>query len=122
VSSSRPRNQDLDRTLKSVCEDLIAHATSSSTAPLRPFLSQTANYLSSVPPSTTSSSSSASAPAIDLSSQPFATPSAVLALHEDLKVTMTREVQAWIRKLRVYLEDDKAVEVLIPPMQVRFHL
>lgn len=100
---------ELDRSLKNACEDLISQATLSSTVPIRSFLTQASTFLAIY----------TGEGKADLSSQPWATPEKVLALHEEVKETMKDEVKSWVAKLRTYLEDDKAVDVLIPPMQVR---
>lgn len=111
--SSDTSPQKLDQTLKTVCEDLITSATTASTVPLTSFLALASKYIASRGPSGTPNGSTS-----DLATQPFAIPQAVLAVHEATKKTIEKEVKAWIAKLRVYLEDDEAVEVLIPPMQV----
>lgn len=40
-------------------------------------------------------------------------------MHAEVWERVRTEVREWVKKLRIYLEDEKAVEVLIPPMQVR---
>ncbi|CED84896.1 Subunit of cis-Golgi transport vesicle tethering complex-Sec34p [Phaffia rhodozyma] len=112
---------DLDRSLKAICEDLITIASIASTAPLQPFISQASTFLAASRPSLNSSSSdvSRSKPTSnkDLGAQPWATPEVVLKLHDDVKEVIRKEVVDWVGKLRIYLEDGKAVDVLIPPMQ-----
>jgi hypothetical protein len=103
--------QDLDRSLKSSCEDLITYATLASTAPTRAFLLQASSYLAGSAPGTK-----------DLSSQPWATPEKVLEVQEKVKKSVRHELKQWLGQLRMYLEDRKAVEVLIPPTQVGLHL
>lgn len=58
-------------------------------------------------------------PKRDLTAQSWASPDKVLKVHEEAKASMKKAVLEWVQKLRIYLEDDRAVEVLIPPMQVR---
>ncbi|KAL7410216.1 Sec34-like family-domain-containing protein [Mrakia frigida] len=97
---------DLDRSLKSSCEDLITYATLASTAPTRAFLLQANSYLSGSAPGSR-----------DLAAQPWATPEKVLEVHEEVRKSVRRELKQWLGQLRMYLEDRKAVEVLIPPTQ-----
>jgi hypothetical protein len=99
---------DLDRSLKTSCEDLITFATLASTTPTRAFLAQASAFLSQQTGSKTAGG---------LAAQEWATPEKVLAVHEELKQVVRRELKLWLGKLRVYLEDRKAVEVLIPPTQ-----
>lgn len=99
--------QDLDRSLKSSCEDLITYATLASTAPTRTFLLQASSFLAGSASGTK-----------DLSSQPWATPEKVLEVQEKVKKSVRYELKQWLGQLRMYLEDRKAVEVLIPPTQV----
>lgn len=99
--------RELDRSLKDACEDLITQATVASTTPLRAFLSRASAFLG------------AAADSSDLTAQEWATPDKVLAVHEAVRESMRVEIGSWVGKLRTYLEDDKAVDVLIPPMQVR---
>jgi hypothetical protein len=99
--------RELDRSLKDACEDLITQATVASTAPLRTFLGQASTFLGA-----------AGNGKGDLTAQDWATPDKVLAVHEAVRESMRVEIGSWVGKLRTYLEDDKAVDVLIPPMQV----
>jgi len=107
IPSSLVHLQDLDRSLKSSCEDLITYATLASTAPTRAFLLQATSYLSGSAPGSR-----------DLAAQPWATPEKVLEVHEEVRKSVRRELKQWLGQLRMYLEDRKAVEVLIPPTQV----
>lgn len=100
--------RELDRSLKDACEDLITQATVASTAPLRPFLAQASTLLGSA----------SGDGKRDLTTQEWATPEKVLAVHEAVLESMRVGIASWVGKLRTYLEDDKAVDVLIPPMQV----
>lgn len=98
--------QDVDRELKRACEDLINLCTQSATAPLSSFLAQCTAYLSSRP-----------ATSADLSAQAFATPAKVNEVHDTFKADAKGKVDEWVATLRVYLQDEETVNVLVPPAQ-----
>jgi len=91
----------IDHELKRVCEDLIAQCADAATAPLRNL---------QFPPSLTPPNAS--------------TPhsrghSGAAEAYKEFISTCMDEVEAWITRLRLYLEDEKTVSVLLPPMQSR---
>ncbi|WVQ74956.1 hypothetical protein IAR50_004564 [Cryptococcus sp. DSM 104548] len=100
---------DIDRSLKSACEDLISILTIKSTSPLQEFLSQCSSYLARNASSATSSARS------DLSAQAFATPERVKEVHDEFKKISVKEVEDWKRELKMYLLDEETVAVLMPP-------
>jgi hypothetical protein len=102
----RTNCQDVDRELKRACEELINLCAQSASTPLTAFLSQCTSYLSSRP-----SSSS------DLSAQTFATPDKVKQVHDTFKSTAKQRVDEWVDHLRIYLQDEETVNVLVPPAQ-----
>ena len=96
----------MDRELKRACEDLIRLCAQSASAPIISFLSECTAYLSSRPPASA-----------DLSSQAFATPDKVKEVHDLFKSTAAQRVNEWVDHLRVYLQDEETVGVLVPPAQ-----
>lgn len=113
ASAADDIKRELDRSLKEACEDLIAQATTASTAPVRAFLARAGAFLASA------AAAGDDGKRGELTAEEWATGEKVLAVHADARESMRAEVTAWVGKLRTYLEDDKAVDVLIPPMQVR---
>ena len=79
--------------------------SSTATTPLRSFLDQCTAYLSR--PGAT-----------DLSSQTFATPEKVLAVHADFRDSVRGHLRKWEEGLMRYLQDEETVLVLIPPAHV----
>lgn len=78
-------------------------------------MQQCASLLSTPTPTKTKGSTPRSKPS--LPSQEFAKPENLLAVQEDFKQTCEREVSWWIKHLRLYLENEQTVKVLIPPLQ-----
>ncbi|KAL7422762.1 Golgi transport complex subunit 3 [Cryptotrichosporon argae] len=97
---------DLDRELKRACEELIALCTQTATAPLRVFLDRCTAYLARVGDATAS-----------LSSQTWATPAEIAAVHAAFKDTARAALDAWVARLADYLQDQDTVRVLVPPAQ-----
>lgn len=100
--------QDLDAALKVSCEELIAHLSHTLTAPLRTFLDRCTAFLSSP-----------SAKAGDLVAQEWASPNEVLQLHANFRDTVRTQTGSVVKRMRVFLVDDKTVGVLVPPLWVR---
>jgi hypothetical protein len=99
------RSQDLDGALKRACEDLISDSSSRIARPIRTFLDRCTSFLSS--------------PAgKDLPSQEWASSDAVIKLHEDFQATLVPQAKEVVGKLRVYLNDEKTIGVLLPPLLV----
>lgn len=98
---------DVDRELKRVCEDLIAQCAAEATAPAKAFLDRCTLHLSS----------QAAGKSGELASQLWATPDKVMEVHEAVKVACEKKVPEWINSLKLYLQDEATVKVLIPPLQ-----
>lgn len=94
---------DLDRELKRACEDLIAQCTSAACAPLRAYLDKCESFLG--------------ARSGDLAAQEWATPQAVVAVHDEFRRLAEEEVKKYRAELMLYLEDEETVRVLVPPAQ-----
>jgi len=90
----------IDHELKRVCEELIAQCADAATAPLRKVQS---------PPF--------SAPSNALTPQSQGQITGVAEAYNEFVSICVKEVEAWIARLRLYLEDEKTVSVLLPPMQ-----
>lgn len=115
-------DQDLDAALKVSCEELIAHLSLTLTSPLRAFLDRCTAFLSSpsaagaaAGTTTTTTTTAAS----DLVAQEWANPDEVLKLHAAFRETVRTGTEPVVRRLRIYLVDDKTVGVLVPPLWVR---
>ncbi|GAA5905384.1 Golgi transport complex subunit COG3 [Sporobolomyces salmoneus] len=102
---------DLDSALKKACEDLITTTSLSLTSSIQYFLDRCTSFLSSPSPSTGGSSSSR-----DLSAQEWATPEEVMKLHQEFQDGLVENVKAVSGKMRLYLEEEKTVKVLLPPL------
>ncbi len=100
--------QDVDRELKRVCEDLIATGVNESMAPAKAFLDRCTLYLASQTADSTSA----------LSTQPWATPEKVGEIHQAFKSACEEKVSSWIGLLKLYLQDEATVKVLVTPLQV----
>lgn len=97
--------QDLDLALKRACEELISNSSAQITLPLQSFLDQCTAFLSS--PS-----------GKDLPTQTWATAEVVLKLHADFQESLSGATRGVVGKLRVYLNDEKTIGVLLPPLLV----
>ncbi|KAL8277753.1 hypothetical protein RQP46_009875 [Phenoliferia psychrophenolica] len=95
---------DLDSSLKRACESLISDTSALISSPLRLFLDRCTGYLSG--PTATK----------DLPAQPWATPEAVILLHDEFQKTLVQQAKDVVAKLRVYLNDEKTIGVLLPPL------
>ncbi|GAA5929054.1 Golgi transport complex subunit COG3 [Sporobolomyces koalae] len=109
---------DLDTALKTACEQLISSSSLGLTSSIQHFLDRCTAFLSSTSNSSTaaSSSSTSNTAAKDLPGQPWATPDQVLNLHEQFQQELERQTQHVAAKLRLYLEEEKTVAVLLPPL------
>lgn len=107
VTNVMDAKADVDRELKRVCEDLISQCAADATAPAKAFLDRCTLHLSSQ----TAGKSG------ELASQPWATPDKVMEVHEAVKVACEKKVPEWIDSLKLYLQDEATVKVLIPPLQ-----
>lgn len=93
---------DLDRELKRACEELITQCTDAATAPLRAFIDRCTAHLASDK---------------NLPAQPWATPQAVTEVHDEFRKTAEAELSRWRSNLKLYLQDEETVRVLVPPAQ-----
>lgn len=101
----RAHQQDLDSALKRACEDLISDSSSRIALPIRAFLDQCTSFLSSPGGK-------------DLPGQSWATPEAVILLHDEFQKGLVGQAKEVVDKLRVYLNDEKTIGVLLPPLLV----
>lgn len=101
--------QEVDRELKRVCEEAIEYCRDQATGSLRAFTERAVRYVSAKRNST-------SAP--DLSSQAWATSETVKAIADRFEHECQQTVGTWISNLKLYLQDEATVRVLLPPLQV----
>ncbi|KAK4049565.1 Golgi transport complex subunit 3 [Microbotryomycetes sp. JL201] len=94
---------DLDGALKRSCEELIADTSSQIAQDVKQFLDKCSTFLSSPNGQ-------------ELSAQPWATPDKVLELYERFQDIFKKQVRETVDKLWLYLNDEKTVGVLLPPL------
>ncbi|GAA5995774.1 Golgi transport complex subunit COG3 [Rhodotorula paludigena] len=102
---------DLDGALKKACEDLISSSSASLTFSLRTFLDRCTSFLSSPSPA-----APADAAPRDLPAQEWAAPEKVLELHGEFQRAFEEQARAVVRRMRLYLVEEKTVTVLLPPL------
>ena len=105
---------ELDTCLKRACQDLINSTGLYLTSSIQYFLDRCTSFLST--PSTSTSTGDSSGR--DLSSQEWATPEKVIELHELFQSSLEKQVLEVSEKMRLYLEEEKTVKVLLPPLLV----
>lgn len=101
--------QEVDRELKRVCEEAIEWCRDRATESIRAFTDRAVRYVSAKRSSTT---------APDLSSQAWATSDTVKAIAARFEQGCQETVGSWISNLKLYLQDEATVRVLLPPLQV----
>ncbi|GAA5949410.1 hypothetical protein JCM3765_003400 [Sporobolomyces pararoseus] len=110
---------ELDTQLKKACQELINTTSLHLTSPIQSFLDRCTSFLST--PSSSSSgggatNSSDSSSSRDLSLQEWATPEQVLKLHQEFQTNLESQVLKICDQMRLYLEEEKTVKVLLPPL------
>lgn len=103
---------DLDRALKQACEDLIADSAARIALPVRTFLDRCTSFLSAAPASAPPSGPAGK----DLPAQTWASAEAVVKLHEAFQAGLEGQARDAVSKLRAYLDEEKTVGVLLPPL------
>jgi hypothetical protein len=101
--------QEVDRELKRVCEEAIEWCRDRATESLRAFTDRAVRYVNA-------KHNNSSAP--DLSSQTWATSETVQSIAERFEQECQQTVAKWISDLKLYLQDEATVRVLLPPLQV----
>lgn len=96
---------DLDAALKAACEVLISQAVSSATSSLTQFIEKAEAFLA------THTEKS------ELEKEEWATPAAVESLTEEFRKNTLEQLEKWTGQLRLYLQDEETVRVLLPPAQ-----
>ncbi|KAI5452425.1 Golgi transport complex subunit 3 [Naganishia albida] len=99
---------EVDRELKRVCEEAIEWCRDRATENIRAFTDRAVRYVSAKRSSTT---------APDLSSQAWATSDTVKAIAARFEQGCQETVGSWISNLKLYLQDEATVRVLLPPLQ-----
>lgn len=108
----RDAKRDLDTTLKVICEDFMTQSSLIVSSSIRAFLTRCQSFLSTAGPP--------GSPSIDLSTQPWATSEEVLKLHDAFTAEgqgMEQGMREMISKMKLYLDNEATVAVLIPPTQ-----
>ncbi|GAA5892602.1 hypothetical protein JCM8208_005860 [Rhodotorula glutinis] len=97
---------DLDVALKRACESLIRSSSTALTSSLRTFLDQCTAFLSSPSPLARGG----------LVEQEWASPERVLELHSTFRDGLEERATGVVRRMRVFLVEEKTVGVLLPPL------
>ncbi|GAA5947106.1 hypothetical protein JCM3775_006667, partial [Rhodotorula graminis] len=97
---------DLDVALKRACESLIRSSSTALTSTLRSFLDQCTAFLSSPSPLARGG----------LVEQEWASPERVLELHSAFRDGLEERATSVVRRMRVFLVEEKTVGVLLPPL------
>ncbi|KZV93433.1 Sec34-domain-containing protein [Exidia glandulosa HHB12029] len=106
VESIADAKTAVDHELKRACEDLITLSANAASEPLRAFIDRC-----------TAHRSSSEKGGGSLASQDFAAPARVAEVHATFREACARELRAVSSKMRLYLADEKAVGVLLAPVQ-----
>lgn len=97
---------DLDAALKAACEVLIAQAVGGATAGLTEFLERAEGFLAAHHDEKS-----------ELGKEEWATVAAVERLADEFRSSALQGLEAWTGQLRLYLQDEETVRVLLPPAQ-----
>lgn len=94
--------------MKRACEDLITLSAKSASEPLRAFIERCSAHRASAEKGGGS-----------LAAQDFAAPACVTEVHATFREVCARELRALSSTMRLYLADEKAVGVLLAPVQAK---
>ncbi|EJD52335.1 cis-golgi transport vesicle tethering complex subunit [Auricularia subglabra TFB-10046 SS5] len=108
VESIADAKAGVDHELKCACEDFIAWSAKTAAQALRAFVERCAEHRAS-----------AEKGGGALAAQDFAAPARVAEAHGAFRETCARELHAVSGKMRLYLADEKAVAVLLAPVQAK---
>ncbi|KAH7107976.1 cis-golgi transport vesicle tethering complex subunit [Auriculariales sp. MPI-PUGE-AT-0066] len=106
VESMVDAKTGIDAELKRACEDLISQTARVAGEPLRVFLTKTTALRATEKGGT-------------LASQDFGAPTKATEVHDLFRSTCARELSAAAARMRVYLADEKAVALLLGPVQAK---
>ncbi|KAH9932506.1 Sec34-like family-domain-containing protein [Fomitopsis serialis] len=110
----------LDSELKIACEAVIASCANPVSAPLRSWTDRAHAHRLPARPLGTSSVAGVPAPSTQpIQSLPWATPTAINALFTTFNGACATELRAAVGRLRLYLEDERTVSVLLGHVQDR---
>lgn len=110
AETMRDAKRDLDSSLKLVCEDFMRQSSLLVSASIRAFLTRCQAFLSAAPGGT---------PTPDLTTQEWASSEEVMKLHDAFVAEgggLEKEIRQILDKMNVFLDEEKTVAVLIPPM------
>ncbi|KAH9949100.1 Sec34-like family-domain-containing protein [Amylocystis lapponica] len=121
ASLGMPRDENMtdvrhgiDHELRHACEDVIASCAEPLCGPLRTWSERVRSFNTSASPQ-----ASASASAQTVTSQAWATQAALSALLAGFREACARDLRGAVGRLRLYLEDDRTVSVLLKHVQDR---
>jgi hypothetical protein len=109
-------SQSIDHDLKHACEELISQCADAAAQPVRTFLERCTAFIAS---RDISQASEALPTSFSLPDQDFASPTKVSQVDGDFRESCEREFSVWLKRLKIYLEDDKTVSVLVAPLQTK---
>lgn len=117
TETMRDAKRELDQSLKTACEDFMAQSSLLVTSAIRAYLTRCQAYLSS------KTDASKSVDGTNLAEQTWATPDIVKGLHdaflaeEQSGSDMSSLTSSILAKMRLYLDEEQTVAVLLPPVQ-----
>ena len=120
TETMRDAKRELDQSLKTACEDFMAQSSLLVTSAIRAYLTRCQAYLSS------KTDASKSVDGTSLAEQSWATPDIVKGLHNAFlaeeqsgsdTASLTSSMQDVLAKMRLYLDEEQTVAVLLPPVQ-----
>ncbi|TFK66890.1 Sec34-domain-containing protein [Pluteus cervinus] len=130
--SIRDAKHGIDDELRKACEDVISQCALPICQPLENWTTRIQNFANTQPLNNPSSSSSASSPTPTptappnsnsspqtLSQQAWASRPAAESLDDSFRQSIDRDLRANVTRLRLYVEDDRAVRVLVAHVQDR---
>lgn len=103
---------DLDKRLKETCASFIGSTARMLAGPLESFLGRCQTFLA------TTTATHAAVANRDLPSQEWATSEVVVKLYDAYMGQLQAGIGMILNKMILYLEDEKAINVIFPPLQV----
>lgn len=110
AETMRDAKHDLDSSLKLICEDFMTQSSLIVSSNIRAFLTRCQAFLSSAP--------AAAAPP-DVTTQEWASSEEVMKLHDAFMAEgqgLEKGIREILEKMNIFLDEEKTVAVLIPPM------
>jgi len=104
----------IDQDLKTACESMISRCADAATEPVRKFVERGIAFKAS---KDAFHASDTSETPLALAETEFASPTAVIKVDTAFRATCEKEISIWLTQLQLYLEDQKAVSIMVVPLQ-----